>query len=457
LEIKVRKEEVDNTDSNRVNKGKNLGCASYHWHMLARILLRSGLKRRACAVLLLLCLASVGVDMTWRAANLGAGSLAQAALPLAETVLGAGSSVPATTAISSPERSVKSASTRLVETAQGTIPMPANTPAAHASSLLAMPAASAAQMLAFWFAGERESAPNVQIAFSWFDRSKQAWMPARFVVNRFDLGAKLGFGIRRLGNPVAWQDADGRIHLFVVATGLGGWAAGRIAHLQQAGDAAGLSAQKPQDYVFEPVRVLPLSWLWNISYLVRAAPMPLADGGMLLPVYFEIGIKYPAVLRFGPRGEFVGLTRMSMRGDTLQPSIVPLSADVWLGFMRDHSAAHRVPVAQTRDAGRTWRDAPDLALANPGSSLAALRLPDGRLVMALNSLPNSRRYIDLALSVDGLAWETAVAMERADKIQDEFSYPAMAWDGEQLWVSYTDQRRSIKWRRYALRTQDQGK
>jgi predicted neuraminidase len=401
--------------------------------MVARILLRFIPNGRALLAAVLLCVGGLGADTAWRFTTLDAAAPAHAAVPVLRAE-----------PVGLPKR--------LVENAQGSIPMPANTPAAHASSLLAMPAASPAQMLAFWFAGERESAPNVQIAFSWFDRAAQAWMPARFVLNRFALGAQLGFGIRRLGNPVAWRDADGRIHLFVVATGLGGWAAGRIAHVQQVGDAAGLSAQKPQDYVFEPVRVLPLSWLWNISYLVRTAPMPLADGGMLLPVYFEIGIKYPAALRFGPRGEFVGLTRLSVRGDTLQPTVVPLSADAWLAYMRDHSAAHRVPVAQTQDAGRTWRDAPDLALANPGSSLAALRLPDGRYVMALNSLPDSRRFIDLALSNDALAWETAIAMERADKVEDEFSYPALAWDGEQLWVSYTDQRRSIRWRRYALQT-----
>ena len=403
--------------------------------MVARILLPLSSTSRTLVAVALLCAAALGVDMAWRVVTLGATAPAQAVLPLANTDAAKPQTV---------------ASTRLVETAQGTIPMPANTPAAHASSLLAMPPTSPAQLLAFWFAGARESAPNVQIAMSWFDRTAQVWMPARFVLNRFELGRQVGFGIRRLGNPVAWRDVDGRIHVFVVATGLGGWAAGRIAHMQQVGAVAGLAAQKPEDFKFEPVRVLPLSWLWNISYLVRSAPMPLADGGMLLPVYFEIGIKYPAALRFGARGEFVGLTRMSMRGDTLQPTVVPLSADVWLAYMRDYSAANRVPVAQTLDGGRTWHDLPDLALANPGSSSVALRLPDGRLVMALNSLPNSRRYIDLALSGDGFAWETAVRMERADKRQDEFSYPALAWDGAQLWVSYTDQRRSIKWRRYAL-------
>ena len=173
---------------------------------------------------------------------------------------------------------------RLVVKAGGVIPMPVNTPAAHASTLLAMPAGHPSAMLAFWFAGSRESAPDVQIAASHFDRATQQWSAARFVVSRNQGRHRLGFGVRRLGNPVAWRDAQGRIHLFVVATGLGGWAAGRILHLRQVDEGRDFSQLE-----FKTVRVLPLSWLWNTSHLVRTMPLSLADGGMILPAYFEIG------------------------------------------------------------------------------------------------------------------------------------------------------------------------
>ena len=132
---------------------------------------------------------------------------------------------------------------RWERTGQGHIPMPQGVPAAHASALLAMPAAHPSALLAFWFAGDRESAPNVQIAMSALDRASGSWSPARMVVDRWEMGAQLGFGIRRLGNPVAWLDGQGQVHLFVVATGLGGWAAGRVVHLRQAAPtAAGVAA-----------------------------------------------------------------------------------------------------------------------------------------------------------------------------------------------------------------------
>gem|GEM_PF-3235958 len=51
------------------------------------------------------------------------------------------------------------------------VPLPVNTPAAaHASSLLAMPAAHLSAVMAFWFAGTHESTADVQIA-----ASSKAW------------------------------------------------------------------------------------------------------------------------------------------------------------------------------------------------------------------------------------------------------------------------------------------
>jgi predicted neuraminidase len=380
-----------------------------------------------------LCVAAVGVDgvQRWSSAPLQ----------------------PANALMASAGAAAKPASLPVITLqASGKIPMPADTPAAHASSLVVMPPGGAAQVLAFWFAGQRESAPNVQIAFSWFDRAAQAWVPSRFVVNRFALGQQLGYGVRRLGNPVAWLDVEGRVHVFVVATGLGGWAAGRIVHLRQDSDAVASSADALSKLQFSPVRMLPLSWLFNTSHLVRTAPMPLADGGMVLPVYFELGLKYPVALRFGAQGQWLGMTRMSTRTDILQPAIVPITATQWVGWMRDHGAQRKVAAVGTDDAGATWRDMPSLSIDNTGSSVAALRLLTGQFVMAHNKSMDTRRDMDLSASVDGNAWRSVTNVENGAKESDEFSYPALAWDGQSLWLSYTDMRREIAWRRYSVGT-----
>jgi predicted neuraminidase len=325
--------------------------------------------------------------------------------------------------------------------ATGTIPMPEGAAAAHASNLLAMPEGSAAALTAFWFAGDRESAPNVQIAASQFDRASQQWLPARYVVNRHVMAEQLGFGVRRLGNPVAWLDAAGRMHLFVVATGWGGWAAARILHLVQDSDQSGLA-----ELHFKPVRVLPLSWLWNTSFLVRNAPLALQDGGMLLPAHFEIGRKYPVALRFDQHGAFLGMVRLSRRAHMLQPALMAQTDTQWLALMRDTRPEGHITVAQTQDGGEHWLDLPDLALVNPDAAVAGMALAPGQMVLAHNSSPYSREALDLGRSQDGLHWTSALALAHGGT-GDEYSYPAVAWADGALWLSYTDQRRSIAWQR----------
>ena len=340
------------------------------------------------------------------------------------------------------------ASATFIKSASGHIPMPANTPAAHASTLVAMPDGAAAGMLAFWFAGQKESAPDVKIAYAWFERSTQAWHPARFMLSKEAAGAALGFGVRRLGNPVAWLDAQARVHLFVVATGLGGWAAGRVLHLVQKQpfrqDGKAFDAIE-----FEAIGVLPLSWLWNTSYLVRSAPLPLSDGGMLLPLYFELGIKYPTAARFDAAGQFMGTQRISDRSGLLQPSLVMLDSHRWLALMRDHSPARKVAVARTDDAGANWQDLPNLPLDNPDASVVGLGLKPDLMVLAHNPSTTGREKLALSASADGQSWRS-VAMLAEGAVGSEYSYPAMAWADGSLWISYTDQRQRIAWQRWHL-------
>jgi predicted neuraminidase len=327
--------------------------------------------------------------------------------------------------------------------ARGRIPMPADTLAAHASNLLAMPPGHTAALTAFWFAGDRESAPNVQIAASQWDRTHQKWMPARFVVNRHTMGEQLGYGLRRLGNPVAWIDGEGRMHLFVVATGWGGWAASRVLQLRQRSAGNGLN-----ELQFEPVRVLPLSWLWNISYLVRNPPLALADGGMVMPVHFELGTKHASALQFDAQGAYLGMVRISAHQDRLQPALVMESPTAWWAFMRVQREHGKIAVSRTRDAGRNWEDQPDLPLDNPDAAVAGVGLAPHRMVLAYNPSDKGRTALNLGESVNGQSWSVAAAMEKGIE-PDEFSYPAMAWSDGKLWVSYTADRTHIQWQRFA--------
>ena len=135
----------------------------------------------------------------------------------------------------------------------------------------------------------------------------------------------------------------------------------------------------------------------------RSAPLALADGGAVLPLYFEINTKYPLALRLSPTGDMLGLTRMSERKDVLQPSIVAVSPTQWLAFMRHSAANGQVALTQSMDAGQHWQDLPSTAihaengapLGNPDSSVAALNM-GGQIWLAHNPLERRREVLQLS-------------------------------------------------------------
>lgn len=328
----------------------------------------------------------------------------------------------------------------LTELAVHAIPTDPGKASSHSSSLaLVVDAQGRRNLVAYWFAGARESAPDVEILSSRFDLEAGAWSQAKVAVNRSDLALELDFWVRRLGNPIAWVDGRGKVHLFVVATGLGGWAASRVAQLTSA-DAG---------RTFKLLRVLPLSPWFNTSNLVRAPAAPLRDGGALLPLHFELGNKYPIALRLSPTGSPVEIVRLSGDNEALQPSIVALDGSRAIALLRDHSDARMLKLASTRDGGRSWSDQGHTNLPNPNSSVVALRLPGGALIAALNPSRQGRKELVLAMSRTGREWEIVRSVE-AGMHEDEFSYPSMLIQENRLHLTYTHRRQSIKHRIFEI-------
>ena len=310
------------------------------------------------------------------------------------------------------------------------IPMPPGVPSAHASSLATT---SGEGMLAFWWAGSRESGPDVKVyASRW---SGASWGVPYEVASRESLAAALGFGVRRIGNPVAWTARDGTVNLFVVATGMGGWAASRVVHLVSA----------DQGLRFTPRRILQMSPMFNTSALVRSAPLALPEGGWWLPVYFELGIKYPMIMAFDELGDPRWLTRIGARTTTLQPTIVALSDSHAHAWMRDASDERRVQQATTSDGGVSWQDLPPLDLPNYSTSLAALRLSGGGFLLLHNHVVpggSDRNMLRLSASSDARNWTPVLDVARGAPGR-EFSYPTLQQVGEELHVTYTSHRTAI--------------
>lgn len=310
------------------------------------------------------------------------------------------------------------------------LPKPPNAPSAHASALTPLPGG---RMAAFWWAGSRESGPDVKVYASHWTDGK--WAQPWEVASRDTLAAALGYGVRRVGNPVAWASADGRINLFVVATGLGGWAASRVVQL--------VSTDLGKNFTVK--RLLPMSPLFNTSMLVRSTPVGLADGGWLLPAYFEMGIKYPLMLAFDQSGDPRWISRIGSRISALQPTIVPVSSSEVHAWMRDSSEEQRVQHARSSDGGVNWDDLPPLDLPNQSTSLSALRLSNGSIALLHNHvLPggSDRNVLRLSITDDGRNWSRVIDIAQGSA-GEEYSYPDLHQIGNELHITYTSRREAI--------------
>jgi predicted neuraminidase len=97
----------------------------------------------------------------------------------------------------------------------------------------------------------------------------------------------------------------------------------------------------------------------------------------------------------------------------------------------------------SRDGGRSWSAMAATALPNPSAGIDAVRLADGRFLLAYNPRARGRGTLALAMSADGRRWRPAVVLESDDL--GEYSYPAMvqAKDGR-VHVTYTWRRERIR-------------
>jgi predicted neuraminidase len=317
------------------------------------------------------------------------------------------------------------------------LPMPPNVPSAHSSVMTPLPDGGVA---AFWWAGSREGGADVKVYSAHWQEGK--WSEPWVVASRESLGEGLGYGVRRIGNPVAWTSADGRLDLFVVTTGMGGWATSRLVQL----------VSRDLGKTFKVKRLLPMSPLFNTSVLVRNSPVSLADGGWLLPTYFEIGIKYPMMIAFDQHGDPRWVSRIGSRITTLQPAVVPVSSSEVHAWMRDASNEQRIQHARSTDAGENWDDLPALDLPNQGTSLSALRLSNGSVVLLHNHVVpggSDRSTLRLSISEDGRSWTRVTDIEQG-KAGEEFSYPDLHQVGKELHITYTSRRQAIAHHVYTL-------
>jgi predicted neuraminidase len=163
------------------------------------------------------------------------------------------------------------------------------------------------------------------------------------------------------------------------------------------------------------------------GWMPRARPLELPTGRILLPLYsdgFNVGLM--AISDDGGDSWQPGLPIVGAAA--IQPTLARRSNGDLVAYCRDNGGPpKRVLESVSHDQGQTWSVAVDSNLPNPGSSIAAISLADGRWALIYNDTESGRARLAAALSEDeGNSWPHKRYLER-DEVsapgEAEFSYP----------------------------------
>ena len=308
------------------------------------------------------------------------------------------------------------------------------TPFAHVSSLCEL---SDGRLAAVWCGGSREGARDVAVwSATRGPLDNDTWSPPRTIVTRESAAQETFRFVRKLGNTLMVADKDGRLNLLYVSVGVGGWS-GSSLNLKQSLD-GGLT--------WSASRRLGLSPYFNVSELVKNNAQALTDGGWAVPIYHETFGKFPELLWLHTApGQVEAVKSRPFGGrSAFQPALVALAPQRALLLCRAAGSVPEIFFTRTEDAGRHWTSPRPSGLPNPNSGLDAVRLSDGRLLLAFNDTTTGRENLRLALSSDeGVTWRRVKTL--AEEPGAEFSYPFLvqASDGR-VHVTYTWKRRNIR-------------
>jgi predicted neuraminidase len=124
----------------------------------------------------------------------------------------------------------------------------------------------------------------------------------------------------------------------------------------------------------------------------------------------------------------------------IQPAILAHSQEKLQMLCRSRQKV--IVESWSEDGGRTWLPMKASSLPNPDSGIDAVKLLDGRSLLAFNPTTRGRTPLAVAVSPDGFHWQEILVLEDQP---GEYSYPAVIQTADgMVHFTYTWQRRSIK-------------
>ncbi len=304
-------------------------------------------------------------------------------------------------------------------------------PSCHASTIAETPPG---HLVAAWFGGTRERAPDVCI-----------WV-SRYENGRWSEGVEVGNGIQAEGprmstwNPVLFQAPDnGPLILFYKV----GPSPSKWWGMKRMSTDGGVTWSPPErlpDGILGPVKNKPIV-LSDGTWLSGSSTEGNPTGWLL---HFEISQdKGQTWTKIGPVDH--GLLEL----DGIQPCIFTLEDGSLEALYRTKQGV----IGQTwsYDNGQSWSPLTAAELPNPNSGFDGVTLKDGRHLLVYNhsshspKFPKGPRYpLNIALSDDGIHWWRVLTLE-SEPISSGYAYPAVIQTDDGLvHITYTWGRRRIK-------------
>lgn len=291
-------------------------------------------------------------------------------------------------------------------------------PSCHASTLVEVDGGG---LLAAWFGGTRERAPDVCIWSARFDG--RIWSPITKVAEEPGIPT---------WNPVLWREKGGALILF--------YRAGPSPETWS----TFVKRSRDGGRTWSEAELLPAGVLGPI----KNKPIAGAGGEIVAGSSVESYRAWTSWVEISPDGgrtwsKHGPIVVPGVPEGNIQPSLWRCTDGRLRMVVRTTQAVGRVGMAESSDDGRTWSAVKPTSLPHPNAGLDAVKLADGRVLLVYNHTPKGRTPLNLALSTDdGDTWQLRRALEDGP---GEYSYPAViqARDG-QVHVTYTWRRERIK-------------
>lgn len=278
-------------------------------------------------------------------------------------------------------------------------------------------------LLAAWFGGDEEGAPDVGIWVS--HRDSNHWNKPIEVADGLQNDKKL----LPCWNPVLFQPTNGPLLLFYkVGPNPSTWWG--MLKTSTDGGTTWSAAKRLPDNILGPI---------------KNKPIELPDGTLLCPSSTEgkdgWRVHFERTSDFGATWQSTRPLNDGTNFSAIQPSILTFKNGDLLSVGR--TKQKRIFEMHSSDAGKTWSEMKLTELPNPNSGIDAVTLADGRQLLLYNHTLNRRSPLNVAISADGSHWNSAFVLEDQPKM--EFSYPAVIQTKDGLvHITYTWKRRLIK-------------